>query len=735
MWKIFGSGGRIASADDLKTIKYGYDVDFQGTGEILQVIAEPQDGTRDLTLAGNGSITNQVYRQIPSSYVIQRTGDKPGKIVLTFDDGPDPLWTPKVLDILRDENVKAAFFIVGQNGQANPDIVKRILAEGHEIGNHSFTHPNLSEVPRQVTELELNATQRLIESLTGHSTRLFRAPYFGDAEPRRADELDPTVAAQNLGYISIGLHLDPDDWKLKNADGSPHTAEQMVDEILNQVAITTPEERGNIILMHDAGGDRSATVEALPKLIHELRDRGYQFTTIAELANMTPEEAMPPVPQDQTFYSRADSYVFYGISVGGWLMRWLFLIGIILGLGRMAFIGILAFAQYVRSRRREQQHFGERYQPLVSVVVPAYNEERVIIRTLESLLASDYDRFEIIVVDDGSSDDTFKIASEKFTDQKRVKVFSKKNGGKAEALNFGWRKATGGVIIALDADTLFTPQTIASLAHRFADERIGAIAGNAKVGNRINVVTKWQALEYVTSQNFDRRAFSSLNCITVVPGSVGAWRRSVLEEAGGFSSDTLAEDQDLTIQVRKLGYRIGYEEDAIGWTEAPDSLRNLAKQRFRWSYGTLQCMWKHKNALLNPKYGTLGFIAMPNVWIFQVFFPLISPLMDLMFISTVAGAVIGHFEHQQEYAHSPTDINSVVFYYALFLAVDWFGAFAAFMMERSEQKSLLGWLLIQRFGYRQVMYWVMVKSVFTAIRGAVVGWGKLERKATVEARV
>ncbi len=533
----------------------------------------------------------------------------------------------------------------------------------------------------------------------------------------------------------MGLHLDPDDWKLKNDDGTPHTADEMVADLLKQAAIKTPEERGEIVLMHDSGGDRSATVEALPKIIDALRAGGYEFTTVGDLANMTPADVMPIVPQDQSFYARADAYVFYGISVGGWLMRWLFLIGIILGLGRMAFIGVLAFAQYVRSRRREIEHFGERYQPMVSVIVPSFNEEKVIKRTLDSLLASDYPKFEIIVVDDGSTDGTVAAVEDKFGGEKRVSIFTKTNGGKAEALNFGWRKSTGDVVIALDADTLFTAETIGALAHRFADPTIGAIAGNAKVGNRVNIVTKWQALEYVTSQNFDRRAFASLNCITVVPGSVGAWRRSVLEETGGFSSDTLAEDQDLTILVRKLGYKIGYEEGAIGLTEAPDSLRNLAKQRYRWSFGTLQCMWKHKDALFNPKYGALGFIAMPNVWIFQVFFPLISPVMDLMFIWTMAGALITSLEHQQEYAHTPTNLNEVLFYYALFLAVDWFGAFAAFLMEKREKKSLLGWLFIQRFGYRQVMYWVMVKSIISAIRGALVGWGKLERKATVPANV
>jgi cellulose synthase/poly-beta-1,6-N-acetylglucosamine synthase-like glycosyltransferase/peptidoglycan/xylan/chitin deacetylase (PgdA/CDA1 family)/spore germination protein YaaH len=735
LWKIFGANTQSFSSDDLKTIKYGYDVDFEGTGEILQVKAEPQDGMRDLKLDASGAISSEVYQQVPSSYVIQRTGDKVGKIVLTFDDGPDPVWTPKILDILKQENVKAAFFVVGENGQANPDLIKRIVAEGHEIGNHSFTHPNLGEVPNQVVDLELNATQRLIESLTGRSTRLFRAPYFGDAEPRTPDEVDPTVQAQNLGYISVGLHIDPDDWKLKNDDGTPRSADDLVNETLAAAVITTPEERGEIVLLHDGGGDRSATIEALPRIIHELKNRGFEFTTVSDLANISREQAMPQVPENQAFYSEADSFVFYGMSIGGWLMKWTFIIGIILGLSRMALIGILAFAQFLRSRRREQVHFGEKYEPIVSVVVPAFNEGKVIVRTIESLLKSDYTNFEIIVVDDGSNDNTFELAEEKFGANPKVSLFRKENGGKAEALNFGWRKAKGEIIVALDADTLFESQTISALAHRFADKTIGAVAGNAKVGNRINVVTKWQALEYVTSQNFDRRAFASLNCIMVVPGSVGAWRREVLEETGGFSPDTLAEDQDLTIQVRKLGYHIGYEENAIGLTEAPDSLRGLAKQRFRWSFGTLQCMWKHKRAFLNPKYGTLGFVAMPNVWIFQVLFPLISPLMDLMFVWTLVSVLIGYLEHQKEYAHTPTNLGQVMFYYALFLAVDWFGAFAAFMMEKREDKKLLGWLLIQRFGYRQVMYWVMVKSVLTAIRGAIVGWGKLERKATVEVKV
>lgn len=732
LWDIFGASKTALSIENLQSIEYGYDVNFEGTGEILQVIAEPQEGSRKLKTDQRGFINNEIYHTIPLSYVIRRTGDHPGLIALTFDDGPDPVWTPKILDLLKLEDVKATFFIIGANGQANPALVRQIVAEGHDIGNHSFTHPNLGVVPNKITVLELNATQRLIESLTGRSTRLFRAPYFGDAEPSTPDEVSPTVQAQNLGYISVGLHLDPDDWKLKNDDGSARTADDLVRKTLDAAAITTPEERGQIVLLHDGGGNRTATVEALPRIIHELKNKGDKFVTVSELAGLTRDEAMPPLPQNKAFMTNANSAFFYLVSLGGWLMKWLFITGIALGLGRVFIIGSLAFAQYLRSRKREVEHFGEDFQPLVSVVVPAFNESKVICRTIESLLASDYKNIEIIVVDDGSSDATSEIVREKFGGDKKVTLYTNENGGKAEALNFGWRRAGGEIIVALDADTLFTPTTISALAHRFADKSLGAIAGNAKVGNRLNIITKWQALEYVTSQNFDRRAFSSLNCITVVPGSVGAWRRSVLEESGGFSGDTLAEDQDLTIQVRKLGYKIGYEETAIGLTEAPDTLRGLARQRFRWSYGTLQCMWKHKRALFNRRYGMLGFAAMPNIWIFQVFFPLVSPLMDLMFLWTLVSALIGYLEHQTEYTSTMTNFGAVMFYYALFTAIDWLGAYLAFSLEKGERKKLLWWLLLQRFGYRQVMYWVMVKSVLTALRGAIVGWGKIERKATVE---
>jgi cellulose synthase/poly-beta-1,6-N-acetylglucosamine synthase-like glycosyltransferase/peptidoglycan/xylan/chitin deacetylase (PgdA/CDA1 family)/spore germination protein YaaH len=726
VWSVLGNS-QTASPNVLSRIVYGYDVDFEGSGELLKVVSRPQDGWRNLDIdGGNGFINNEEFVATPSSYVIQRGGDHQGMIALTFDDGPDPRWTPAILDILKQENAPATFFIIGKNGQAHPDLVRRIVNEGHEIGNHTFTHPNLGEIPASLTELELNATQRLIESETGRSAVLFRPPYFGDAEADEPQEVEPAYQAQNLGYLVVGVRIDPDDWKL------PVSAAEIVQRTIDRAMDKNPETRGEVVLLHDSGGNRAATVQALPELIHQLRARGFQLVPVSDLAGLSRDQVMPVIPANQRVFTRADAIAFFFLSTGGWTLQWVYVIGIVLGLGRLIFIGALAFAQWVRSRRRERLHAGAGYQPFVSVLVPAFNEELVIRNTIDSLLASNYEDYEVFVIDDGSKDRTSEVVRESFSHDKRVKLFSVPNAGKAAALNFGLKNAKGDVVIALDADTLFAPQTLAALAHRFYNPKIGAVAGNAKVGNRINIVTRWQALEYITSQNMDRRAFASLNCITVVPGAVGAWRRDLLQQAGGFPGDTLAEDQDLTLRIRRLGYKIGYEENAIAWTEAPDRLRSLARQRFRWAYGTLQCMRKHLDALFRPRYGTLGFVALPNVWIFQILFPLISPVMDLMLGYTLISAGLDWL--QQPTGYSFTNLRQVLFYYALFLAIDWLAACFAFMLEKKEQWRLLWWLFLQRFCYRQVMYYVMIKSVAVATRGSTVGWGKLERKATAEAQ-
>ncbi len=723
VWSVLGRGYGAPAPDALKTIGSGEDIDFEGNGEVLRVAEEPKEGARDFEVeAATGDIVDQTYTTIPTSFVIQRTGDVPHKLALTFDDGPDPDWTPKILDVLKQKGVHASFFVIGENAEANPDLLRRVLAEGHDIGNHTFTHPNLGELPDALVTLEINANQRLVEGLTGRSMRLFRAPYLGDAEPTTADETVPIEIAQTMGYYTVGLHVDPDDWQKPSAD-------EIVNRVIAQATDPNPDIRGHVILLHDSGGDRSQTLAALPRIIDEMRARGFEFVPVSELTGLTRDQAMPPVPA-RSLGSLVSLPVFTMLRWISRTLNVLFYAAIWLGLARLLFVCGAALYGRFRDSRADPPLLAT--QKLQSVLIPAHNEAKVIAGSITRILASSYPNLEVIVIDDGSRDETSAVVRQEFGTDPRVKLLTLKNGGKATALNQGLRLARGEVVIALDADTQFQSDAIEKLVRWFADPNVGAVAGNAKVGNCINVITKWQALEYITSQNLERRALAALRCITVVPGAIGAWRREALTKLGGFPLDTLAEDQDLTIDLLKHGYKVLYDSSAVAWTEAPDSLAGLAKQRFRWAFGTLQCLWKHREVTLKPHAGTLGLIAIPQTWLFQFFFSLMAPIVDLMLIWRLTLSGFDLLQHPTEF--DSATLQKVLFYYLVFLVVDLGTAALALAMERTQQWSLLPTLVLQRFGYRQLMYGIIIKSMLAAAFGPLVGWGKLERKATVSVR-
>jgi cellulose synthase/poly-beta-1,6-N-acetylglucosamine synthase-like glycosyltransferase len=303
------------------------------------------------------------------------------------------------------------------------------------------------------------------------------------------------------------------------------------------------------------------------------------------------------------------------------------------------------------------------------------------------------------------------VVSAAFGAEPRVHLLRKPNGGKASALNLALHQAQGTVIVAQDADTLLAPDAIARLARHFTDPQVGAVCGNVRVGNVRNVLTRWQALEYVTSQNFDRRAYDLLNCITVVPGAVGAWRRDTVLALGGYASDTLAEDTDLTWTMRQAGWRILNDSTAVAYTEAPDQMRSLARQRFRWTFGTLQNLCKHLPALF--RYGAFGWIALPSLWLYQILLPAVSPIMDVMIIWAIFG---GH-------------LRQFALYYAVMVGIEFVGAVLALWMDRGRW-GLLPWLFLQRFVYRQLIYMVILKSMVAAVRGGTVHWGKLDRRGS-----
>jgi cellulose synthase/poly-beta-1,6-N-acetylglucosamine synthase-like glycosyltransferase/peptidoglycan/xylan/chitin deacetylase (PgdA/CDA1 family)/spore germination protein YaaH len=723
IWSVMGRAYGAPPPDELRNIDTAKDVDIEGSGGILRVADSPQTGTRTFETDDRfGDIVDETYTRVPTPYVIRRSGDVPGKVALTFDDGPDQEWTPQILDILKAKGVKASFFVIGDNAESYPDLVQRIVAEGHDLGNHTFTHPNLGEFPDVLVKLEINANQRLIEALTGRSMRLFRAPYMGDTDPTTSDEIVPIEIAQSMGSTSVGVSVDPDDWERPSAS-------QIVQRVIDQVNDPNPELKGNIILLHDSGGDRSATVAALPELIDRLRAQGYSFVPVSELAGMTQAEAMPPV-SESSFGYLVDRPVFATLGWLGHLFKSLFFVAIWLGIARLLFLCGLALRSWAAEKRRVPPELPA--QPhLQTVLVPAYNEEKVIEQTIRRILASDYRNLEIIVIDDGSADNTSGVVREHFSGDPRVKLITIANGGKAAALNRGLAEAGGDVIVALDADTHFQRDTIRRLVRWFADPAIGAVAGNAKVGNRINIITRWQALEYVTSQNLERRALAALGCVTVVPGAIGAWRRETLVALGGFPAQTLAEDQDLTIALQKSGHKVLFDSTAIAWTEAPDTVESLIKQRFRWAFGTLQCLWKHRDTTFSRRYGSLGLVAMPQTWLFQFLLTATAPLVDLLFLWQLIVSGLDLLEHGSQF--DSASLQKVVLYYAVFLMVDLGSAALAFAMERREKLSLLRWLVLQRFGYRQLMYYVVLKAGLAALFGPMVGWNKLDRKSTVAA--
>jgi peptidoglycan-N-acetylglucosamine deacetylase len=354
-------------------------------------------------------------------------------------------------------------------------------------------------------------------------------------------------------------------------------------------------------------------------------------------------------------------------------------------------------------------------QPKVSLIVPAYNEEINAVASLKNLLKTTYPDVEIIFVDDGSKDNTYQKVYEEFGDHPYLKILTKPNGGKASALNFGIQQSTADIVVCIDADTKLMPNAISLMVNHFDNQKVGAVAGNVKVGNEVNILTRWQSIEYITSQNFDRKAFAYINAITVVPGAIGAFRKEAIEEAGGFTTDTLAEDCDLTIRILRQGYIIENENEAIALTEAPETLKMFLKQRFRWSFGVMQTAWKHKDALFNRKYGNLGILALPNILIFQFIIPAFAPLADFFM---VIGILTGNAE-------------KILLYYGLFILIDLAIGLLAFSFEKEKPFKLI-LLIPQRLVYRWIMLFILFKSYRKALKGELQGWGILKRTGKVK---
>ena len=718
LWSIWESDRPTdeAARSKLGEIPPGYDLILEGDGDIWRIAATPQRGQRTFRYEKAADlITDESFSSYPSSYRIDQMGAVKGKIALTFDDGPDPRYTPRVLDILKEKRAPATFFVTGLAANSSPGLLRRIYREGHEIGNHTYTHPHLDQVSKGQLGIELNLTQRLFESTLGVKTLLFRPPYGIDHQPETADEVRLLPFIQDLGYLIVGARIDPHDWGEEGGQPPPSTR-----DIVRRVLDQAQSGSGNVVLLHDGGGNRRSTVEALPDVIDGLRAKGFELVGASALLGQTRSDVMPRLNSNEWWQARADFVIF---DLYHWFrlsIAYLFVAGIVLISARALIIGLLALLE----KRRPIPAAPSGFRPRVSVLIPAYNEEEVIVESVRAAVDSNYPNFEVIVVDDGSTDRTSELLHEGFRDDPRVRMIRQANQGKSAALTRALTEATGEIVATIDADTSIDREALGKLARHFADPGVGAVAGNAKVANRHGWLARWQALEYITSQNLEKRAFDLLNCITVVPGAIGALRPEAIREVGGFPSDTLAEDTDLTLAIRRRRWRIAYDDRAIGRTQAPETAGTLVRQRFRWTFGTLQAVWKHRDTLGRPRYGTLGSVALPNLFLFQILLPLFSPVIDLMFVSSLAlwGLAQIHVA-RLPLLWTPEDIQRSFIFFVAFMFIDFLTCVVAFALEKSEDWSLLIPLLIQRFYYRQMMYFVLFRALVWAVQGRRIGWG------------
>jgi cellulose synthase/poly-beta-1,6-N-acetylglucosamine synthase-like glycosyltransferase/peptidoglycan/xylan/chitin deacetylase (PgdA/CDA1 family)/spore germination protein YaaH len=737
LWRIWDSPLHANPAKDLADVSPGQDIDTEGDGDIIRVTGLPQNGKRTLTMDDDNTIPPQYLSVIsesmasyPLPYTVTQYGYVPKKVAITFDDGPDPIWTPKILDILKRENVKGTFFMIGEVAQENVGVMQRVAREGHEIGNHTFTHPDISEISIGAVDLQLNLTEQLFAAKLGVKPVYFRPPYSIDQEPDTNDQAAPIEHIQNDGYVIVGNKIDTDDW-----DENPRkTPQEIIDSVFQQIADAQTKTwmRGSIILMHDGGGDRQPTVDALPKLIEALRAKGYEIVPVSELIGLTHDQVMVPLTETQKSEAMVDSIAFFFIGFFNHFVIWVFFVGDVLMSARLIIIGL--FATIDRLRKRKNFAAAD-YNPRVAVLIPAYNEEKVIARTIRSVMMSNYKNIRIIVIDDGSKDDTYKVATETYAKEiaeGRVTVLTKPNGGKAEALNFALEQTDEEIYVGIDADGVIAHDAITRLVPHFANPHIGAVAGNAKVGNRVNLWTRWQALEYITSQNFERRALDLFDVVMVVPGAIGAWRTAAVKVGGAYQPDTVAEDADLTMNLLEQGYAVIYEDQALAFTEAPVTANGLARQRFRWSFGILQAVYKHKAAIRNRR--AMGLFALPNIFVFQILLPLVSPLIDLMFVAGLIHYFVDKYYHPE--TTNNADLVKLLTFFLTFLLIDFAASALAFTLERKHPASkgdawLLVHIWVQRFTYRQLFSWVLFRTVKRAFDGKSFSWDKLERTATM----
>lgn len=380
-------------------------------------------------------------------------------------------------------------------------------------------------------------------------------------------------------------------------------------------------------------------------------------------------------------------------------------------------LALLAVKIGVFLRGSSQHHKAHRRQtsvlttnPLVTIVVPCYNEELVLENCVRSLKRQTYTNTEIMLVDDGSSDLTQKLGTHLAERYDNVQLLTKSNGGKASALNAGIARTRGSIVICMDADSMFPTTTVEQLVLSFQDPDIDAIGGNVRVANRTNTMGRHQAAEYISGLTIQRRTFAHLGCMQVISGALGAFRRDALETIGGYSEDTIVEDMDITVSLAKAGLNVSYNPDAIAYTEAPERVGDFLKQRYRWTFGSFQVAAKHRDMLANREFGRMGMIGLP----YAVFFPWVDATISvLLLIAVIRAAILGNGWALLAFYVVLTTIQVSILTYALIID--------------NENKKLAVMAAVEHLFYSHLINMTTIWAGVNYMKGKKTSWNKLRR--------
>ncbi len=706
IWRILQADaqGRLAQILLEEKVDLSRQVLTEAGGPAIAAITPARTGRRFVLLDGAGEkIVGQRYDPLPLPWQVERRGlEVQGGLMLAFDGLPEEEDADTVIATLLRHGVKAAFFADLASVLQHDGSARKLAAAGHVLGLRMLPPlPGRAE-SEVTTRMMLNFEQLYLNALLQKPARLVLLR--PGAGPPSFSE-DAFLAESGLlerGLIPVRSSFD--------SPFGPIDPDEFADRILRE---GEPDLTQVITLDLRVPGKGAITV--LPDLLTRLAKDGFRFLSPG-LATMTQEPApaaeAPPTSLGDWLAFRVADFFLNSVTVLFFVML------VVSAVFSLAYIALSLL-------RHPHGKIDPGFAPPVTVVIPAFNEEKVIAACLESVLRSDYPDLRVIVVDDGSTDRTAEVVRGLVEKHPQVRLLQEENAGKWHAANFALSEIETPILVVADADSIFLPDTVRWLVQPFRDETVGAVAGLVEVGNRQNILSDFQHQEYMVTQNVLRRAQEFFDGILVVPGAAGAWRLKAVREGGSFSGETITEDADLTVAVHRAGYRVRFEERARSITEAPVRVRAFMRQRLRWQLGMLQVSWKHRGVLTSGM--PVGFALVDSIWFGPVSL-MFAMLDDILLITALTSAYYIFFLRE---AFPGSTLPTLLFAsYFVMTGIEVLRTLTAFWFERRFELKTLMLIPILRFGYRQLLYLTAIRGLFRAATGHPTGWYKIERMGT-----